>query len=215
MKVEYEGIFLESDYATMNMAFANIKATLLKYINDPLLMEKLFDGLILVGQEQNPGGGKYWDYVNIHDPKRVILKTGSISQLLIYHALFHFICLNVPKELNPAEILSHITLRCPDGRPITGVGNNNLYYRNMGYYNTYYTGYISIEYPNHQHPMYWTDEEAKGPSEDSADMFTSLIGGNIADNIAGDVIRDWLIQCLIDILKYKSIVSMDVEWHSR
>jgi len=193
MKIKYEGVFTESDKLNIDLAFINIKVKLLLYMDCPDILEKLFSGIILEGKEEL--AGPHYGFTNKFDPKRIQLQTGCIDQLLIYHEVMHFICLNSPKELNPAEILSRSVIRTINGRPVTAG-----HCRNMGYKTTKYTGYISVNYPDHQHPENTKDGSGKDPTEDVCDMFTSLIAGNIADNDAGVALKDWIISRIKDIL---------------
>lgn len=154
--------------------------------------DRLFGDIVLEAVDDVPG--PYYGYVSNLDPRHIKLQIGHIDFALVGHELGHVVILTDPEEENIADKLSHTVIRTERGRAVTGQGAGNKYARNMGYYGTRYTGYASIIYPDHQHPVYFYDGNT--PTEDFCDMFLSLLSGNIANNEAGRALRKWIIEYL-------------------
>jgi hypothetical protein len=173
----YEGNWREDERAIAQQAIAaaSIRLAEISGLAPDEAFACVFGDIIL--DAQPVVSGAYYGYVSALEPRRIQLEIGQITDKLVLHELGHVLILTDPSDTNPAEWLSRNVIRTASGRPVTGP------VRNMGYYSEERTGYISIMYPDHQHPVYFDD--GKTTTEDICDMFMSWITGNIANNEAG------------------------------
>jgi len=148
--------------------------------------------------------GEYYGYVSKLEPRRVQLEIGHVTQTLVLHELGHVLILTDPNDENIADILSRTVIKTAAGRPVTGAGRGK-YARHMGYKATKYTGYNSIEYPAHEHPVSFKDKYSNTPTEDICDMWMGCLTGNIADNDAGRAldkfVTDYMVRRLMPCRK--------------
>lgn len=142
----------------------------------------LLGGITLEAVKYAPG--IFYGYVSARRSKHVKLEIGHIDVPLILHEFGHVIILTDKTDSNPAKWLSKNVIKTVSNIPVTGP------IRFMGYYSTERNGYISIFYPEHQHPIYWYD--GRTTKEDFCDMLLSWLTGNLADNEAGIALYLWI-----------------------
>lgn len=142
----------------------------------------LFGEVVLEAVKNVPG--ILYGYVSARRPRHIKLEIGHIDVPLILHEFGHVVILTDKTDSNPIKWLSKNVIKTVSGIPVTGP------IRFMGYYSPERNGYVSIFYPEHQHPIYWYD--GRTTWEDFCDMLLSWLTGNFEDNEAGIALYLWI-----------------------
>lgn len=141
--------------------------------------------------------GRYDGYVAPGVTDRIKLRIGKVTKSLVIHELGHIINDRVQGEGKPAFILSKYGIKTISGKMVTGpyIGG---YSRHMGRYAPK-NGYITDTYPHHYHSRRMKD--GNSPMEDWADMLLSLVTDNFTDDEAGQALRGWITDRLLQLVQ--------------